>query len=417
MSRKKNPYPEPTLVLDKKTGYYNIAWTCPVRGYTKKKVTGTKDKNKAEGLRRAFAVELHSPPPPTESYTAGDLLRAYEAHQYGHDGKGGEAATDAAKHALKPLKAFFAAFTPDQLVDSAWSAYRRWRTQEPVRNASAQYAPRSVKDSTAVKELQIMRAAIKWAKRDPRWKGLSHVEVTLKKLPQTAKHDYLTKREVTSLLNVGTRSYGTRPDGQKILTGDFLHQRLFIRLAVATGARMSALCELTWDRVTWPSSVVVDDQTITNHPDDEHTDPETGWTYYRGGTDFQLMMEGGIKIDLGIGRGNKRRGTGVISLDNMALYHDLKDAYDRRESDYVIEWKGKGVSKVDLSDAYRRAGITKKRQVHILKHTCCTWLVQAGVSFQAIGKLVGTSAKVIEDHYGHHSPEHLQTAARALTLA
>jgi integrase len=143
--------------------------------------------------------------------------------------------------------------------------------------------------------------------------------------------------------------------------------------------------------------------------------PDACWQH---DVDFAFELKEGLRLDLGRGRGNKRRGTGVVGLDNWQLYFDLRAAYDRRgKCEYVVSYRGKKLGKVDLSDAYKRAGLTRyKRRNHLLKHTCCSWLVQSGASFEAVAKLVGTRAETIRKHYGHLSREHLETVAGVLSV-
>jgi site-specific recombinase XerC len=133
------------------------------------------------------------------------------------------------------------------------------------------------------------------------------------------------------------------------------------------------------------------------------------------GYDFDLNLAAPMSFDFGRGRGNKRRGLGLVSPTNVALYDALVQANQRRKTAYLIEYRGKKVNKVDLTDAYRRAGIKGATQ-HTLKHTCCSWLFQAGQSYANIAKLVGTSARTIEKHYGHLSPAHLATVGDVLTV-
>jgi site-specific recombinase XerD len=66
--------------------------------------------------------------------------------------------------------------------------------------------------------------------------------------------------------------------------------------------------------------------------------------------------------------------------------------------------------------AYVRAGLSRKRRNHILKHTCCSLLVQAGASFESVAKLVGTRAEMVRKTYGHLSPEHLETVGAVLSF-
>jgi integrase len=56
------------------------------------------------------------------------------------------------------------------------------------------------------------------------------------------------------------------------------------------------------------------------------------------------------------------------------------------------------------------AGLGDDVTPHTLKHTCITWLLQNGVPIRQVAGFVGTSEKVIETVYGHHSPDHLNAA-------
>lgn len=52
-------------------------------------------------------------------------------------------------------------------------------------------------------------------------------------------------------------------------------------------------------------------------------------------------------------------------------------------------------------------GITR----HTLRHTCATWLMQAGVPIWEAAGYLGMSVKTLERVYGHHSPDHQERAA------
>lgn len=239
-----------------------------------------------------------------------------------------------------------------------------------------------------------MRGVISWGRRNG-WHGLEHIKVHTPNSSTRAVQEYLTRDEATRLVDACVE----------------LHQRLFVRLALATGARMSAVLELKWSDITWP---VGHREPATNGRAliavNERPCPFTE-------TIFDLRMKEAMRINMGQGRGNKRRGTGVIGPSNVALYIDLKEAHDNRKSDYVIEHKGKPLKTISLKAAYERAGLGHfKRQQHLLKHTCCSWLVQDGQSFESVAKLVGTRAAVIETHYGHLSPQHMATVGDTLSV-
>ncbi|MBS0244594.1 MAG: hypothetical protein JSS20_20675 [Proteobacteria bacterium] len=130
---------------------------------------------------------------------------------------------------------------------------------------------------------------------------------------------------------------------------------------------------------------------------------------------------GTIHLDLGGDVGNKRKPIAVISPTNVRLHHALVEAYECRTTDYVIEYKkggvGSKVERVDLSDAYRRAGLKKPNAPqHVLKHTAISWMVQEGKELIAIARLTRTSVQTIERVYGHLSPKHVEMVGDVLTL-
>jgi len=389
MARRKLTVPRFTLVRDVTSAIWHVSYTDPATGYTRKRSTGARERSEAERVMPSVVSAIMTAKPlEGTTYKLGELLGAFERVKC----RGGKNAT---YYALKPLCSYFHAFTPDQLNDAAWMVYREQRTRQ--KNGSAAFKARGeklVSDATACKELNVMRAAISWARRNG-WKGLENVAVHIEDQPDYAVQEYLTREEARRLVECCIEP----------------HTRLFVRIALATGARMSAILELTWDRINWPvgKRAPVSDNKALYAADIVEGGPED--------VDFSFEMKDGLRLDLGRGRGNKRRGTGVIALDNWQLYFDLKSAYDRRGGEYVVSYRGKKLGKVDLYDAYRRAGLVHyRRRTHLLKHTCCSWLVQAGVSYEAVAKLVGTRAETIRKHYGHLSPEHLEAAARVLSI-
>ena len=51
---------------------------------------------------------------------------------------------------------------------------------------------------------------------------------------------------------------------------------------------------------------------------------------------------------------------------------------------------------------------------HTLKHTCATWLMQRGVPIWDVAGYLATSPETIQRVYGHHHPDFLKSAAKAL---
>ena len=385
-------------------GNLEVTWTDPSTGATRRKSCGTQVRKEAERKMPGIVAEIRNPVPPP-AYKLGEMIEAYIADRLKQPHSKSFLTT------WKAPREYFSSFSPEQLNDATFRAYREWRTKQPVNHAGARSAttkkPKLVQDATAVRELNALRGAIGWAQRN-RWKRLDGVSVHLPNSQANVRPRFLSQSEVRRLLDACIEP----------------HTALFVRISIATGARMSAVLELTWDDVTFPMTPkgtipeATTDLVAVNVRDDpliEWRDPATGELHWTGGRDFGLELAKPISLGLGQGRGNKHRGLGIISPTNVGLYDALVRAYNRRKGDHVISWRGNKIGKVDLSDAYRRAGITGATQ-HTLKHTCLSWMVQAGQSYENIGKLVGTSAKTIERHYGHLSPAHLATVGSVLSL-
>lgn len=384
--------PRPTLVKERSSGIWHVSYTVPETGRTRKLSTGAKDREDAERAMPAIVAKIFNPVGYEKaSYKLGALLGAYLHHHETFKIKNGR--KDTIYYALKNLQSYFAGFSLDQLNDAAWQAYRDHRTKQPNRSAAMRGKGKFVTDATACRELSTLRGALSWGRRN-NWKGLENVRVHIPNEPKVGVAEYLTRAEALRLIAACVEP----------------HQRLFVRLALATGARMSALLQLKWENVHWPAGVA---KPLWESEAFTAVNPRPCPIQE---LDFDLEMKEPMRIDLGVGRGNKRRGTGVIGKANVALYDDLYDAYSRRQSEFVIEYRGAPLSKVDLAPAYRRAGLNYQRRQHLLKHTCVSWLVQEGVSYEKIAKLIGTRSNIIEKHYGHLSPEHLDTVGNVLSI-
>jgi integrase len=153
------------------------------------------------------------------------------------------------------------------------------------------------------------------------------------------------------------------------------HVRLFIILAIATGARMSAILELRWEQVDFKHRTI-----NFNSPTREQT--------------------------------NKRRP--VVPL-NSRSYGALEEAARGALTDFVIEWDGKPVSSIKkaIRMAAQRAGVPCSP--HVFRHTAGVWMAQADVPLQKISQFLGhTSTRVTERTYARYSPSFMKDAAAAL---
>jgi integrase len=207
-------------------------------------------------------------------------------------------------------------------------------------------------DSTIRRELEMLRAALRlrYGNAAP---GLWMPP------PSKPRERYLTREEVQRLLD-------------HIETP---HVRLFVILAVATGARMSALLDLTWDRVN------LDRRTIDLNP-------------------------------AGRDQTNKRRS--IVPINSRAEAA-LREALAAAMSDHVIEYAGGPVKSVKkaIQAASRRAGVPCSP--HVFRHTAGVWMAEADVPMQKIAQYLGhTSTRVTETTYARYSPHYMKDAAAAL---
>lgn len=207
-------------------------------------------------------------------------------------------------------------------------------------------------NSTIRTELEALRACLRWhyAKDAP--------EITTPP-PSKPRERYLSKDEARRVEDC-------------IETP---HVRLFFTLALATGARMGAILDLTWDRVD----------------------------FQHGTIDF---------MPAGRDKTNKRR---TLVAMNAKARAELTKAYEGRLSDHVIEYGGKPVASVKtaLSAAARRSGVPFS--AHVLRHTAAVWMAQQDVPMQKIAQILGhTTTRLTESVYARYSPRFMADAMEAL---
>lgn len=79
---------------------------------------------------------------------------------------------------------------------------------------------------------------------------------------------------------------------------------------------------------------------------------------------------------------------------------------------YVVEYRGRPVGTASAFFRLLRETIpegerkAQRLNRHACKHTCATWLMQAGEPLSDIAGFLSTDEKTIVRHYGHHHPDH-----------
>lgn len=243
----------------------------------------------------------------------------------------------------KQAEPTFGHLRPDQITRTVCREYR-----------DARYAL-GRKPATVRKELEVVRAGLNFFKKG---------QQSVFELPPAPppKDRFLTKDEARALLRAARR---------------FSHIRAFIALSLATGARQSALLELTWDRVDFRR------RTIT------------------------------LSLNEAADEQRKRRATVPMTRRAYLYLRVLKAA---AQSDYVIEWGGHRVRSVKkgFAAAAERAGLPDVTP-HILRHTAASWMAEADVPMFDISRYLGHSdTRITERRYAKLSPSHLKRAAKAL---
>lgn len=206
--------------------------------------------------------------------------------------------------------------------------------------------------STIRTELEALRACLRWHY------GKDAPQITAPP-PAKARERYLTKAEAERLL----------------AAIETPHVRLFVEMALGTGARMGAILDLTWDRVDLTHG------TIDLNP---------------AGRDIT----------------NKRRT--VVGI-TARLHAELEKAHKASLSDYVIEYAGKPVASVKtaIAAAARRSGVPCSP--HVFRRTAAVWMAMADVPLERIAQVLGhTSTRITYANYARYSPRFMADAMAAL---
>lgn len=208
--------------------------------------------------------------------------------------------------------------------------------------------------STIRTELEYLRACLNFRYG----KGNTHVWTPAASAPRDR---FLTKSEAETLLG----------------SIESPHVRLFVILAITTGARMAAILELRWEQVELEAVT----PTVDFAPAGRHVT-------------------------------NKRRT--VVPLNQRAQVA-LREARRAALSDFVIEYAGEPIA--SIKKAIRAAAIRSgvPCSPHVFRHTAGVWMAQANVPMQKIAQYLGhTSTKVTERVYARFSPSFMQDASVAL---
>lgn len=298
---------------------------------------GTSSPSEARQIAPAIYAELTKP----AGRTVADLWKAYESD------KEGRAVLATMKYTWKALEPHFGSRDGDSL------------TVEDCRSYTAARRKIGRSDGAIHTELGHLRTVLKWAERRRLIERAPDIERP-KKPP--AKQRYLTRDEADRI----------------IAAAPLPHVRLAMKLMLGTAARISALLELTWDRVDFKRGMI-----HLTDPDDK----------------------------------TARKARATIPMNDTVMAA-LTAAQRESMSNYVIEWGGKPVKSIKkaIATAAEKAGLDEVSP-HVFRHTAAVWMVEAGIPLTEVAQFLGHSTPTITYKvYARYSPDHLRIAARALEL-
>lgn len=298
---------------------------------------GTDDASAAQELAPVLYAQLTRP----RGRTVQELWSAYCTD------KAGKSIVTTMGYTWKALSRRFARRDGEDITKEECLAY--------IRDRQAQ----GKSDGTIHTELGHLRTVLVWAKKN---RLIDHAPEIYRPRKPDPKDRHLTKQEA-----------------QRILAAAALpHVSLTIHLMLATAARISAILELTWDRVDFERRLIY------------LIDPE---------------------------QRHNRKGRATVPI-NDTLFAALQNAKRGALSPFVVEWGGERVKSVkkSISTAARVAGLDDVSP-HVFRHTAAVWMAEAGISMTEIAQYLGHSnPSVTYKVYARYSPAHLRTAAAALEI-
>ena len=214
----------------------------------------------------------------------------------------------------------------------------------------------------ARRALETLRAAVNYFHKEY---GLDPVPAFTMPSKARSRERWLTRDEAARLI----RAARSMP-----------HVRRFILIGLYTGTRSGPILRLSW----LPSIA-------------------TGY----------VDLEAGILYRAGSAQRTTKKRQPPVKLSSRLLAH-LK-RWRRMDGNIrtVIHWNGSSVQSVKkaFSNARKRAGLDDKVIPHSCRHTCATWLMQAGVSQWDAASFLGMTMEVLDRVYSHPSSPDFQKAA------
>ena len=320
--------------------------------------TGTADRGAAEAALAAYITARDRPTGPSH---ADQFLIAQALDLYGREHAPTTKAPWRIAYAIEGLLPFWGALPVSAIKGETCRRYARQR---------------GLSDGTVRRELGVLRAALAHCAREGYL--LTAPPVTLPAAPP-ARDRWLTRDEAARLIWAAWRAREIRkgsPTGKRTMK----HLARFILLSLYTGTRKEAALALRFS-------------------------PHTGGGY--------VDTANGVLYRRGEGQRVSKKRQPPARLPDRLLAHLRR--WEAMGQTWVVEYHGArcGDIKTAWAAACEAAGLDGVTP-HTLRHTAITWSLQRGASLWDASGYFGASVETIERVYGHHSPQHQESARRAM---
>lgn len=337
-------------------GTIYMHWTdaSPVRGQrgrSRRLSTGTDQMVAAEAFVGRWLLMEKEQPQPGKAFTVADLWALYDAKHVER-----VAVPAAPRSSWKNLAPHFGSLSLSEIDDDTVEQYLTKRVAGRIGLPSM--------PSTVRRELIILRACLNWCAQ-PKRKIIGKADLPDFDLPPESepRDRWLTHDEIQALL---TKAGEMRQDER------LSRAERFLWLALETGARKTAISQLTWDRVDFVTNVI------------------------------HYNVPGRVKT-------KKRRASVPIS---KALRPVLERASAERVAGLVMDTEANVFGIIER--VARRAGVADVSP-HVLRHTAATHMARRGVPLWKIAKILGNSLAMVERVYAKHCPDDLREAVDTIS--
>jgi integrase len=239
------------------------------------------------------------------------------------------------------------------------------------------------------RDLETLRAAINHHSREGLHRGLVRVSLPAKGAPRDR---WLTRNEAAALIWHCWRYREKQTVHAGVLKGQMFttdrrplrHVARFILIGLYTGTRAGAIA--------------------------------TASPYQEEGRSF-VDLDRGIFYRNAIGRRVTNKRQTPAPVPPRLLAHMRRWSRLKLIATFFVEFNGKPVTSVKkgFKSGVGLAALSGKVTPHTLRHTAATWLMQRGAPLWEAAGFLGMSVEILQENYGHHHPDFMHGAAKAIT--